>query len=447
MLRPLRIFLLAPLTALVLAPGAAAADETAPVITANVISGTPGSNGWYITNVSITWSVSDPESAVAITAGTCNAVTISTETAGVGVVCEATSEGGTTRVTKTIRLDKTAPQTSGANAARAPDVNGWYNQPVGVSFAGSDALSGIDGCTATTYGGPDTEAAPVSGTCRDRAGHQGAAVSVSLRYDATPPQLEQPAAERAPDSAGWYNHAVKIPFTASDATSGVDSCDAPTYAGPDAAEATVTGTCRDKAGNAASGSLALRYDATAPVLGALKAKATAGAAVLSWQASADTMAVEVTRSPGLTGTKPALVYRGNAKTFRDLRVAVGRRYRYTITGRDVAGNAKTLAVAFRLASGLIRPAPGARVRVPPLLAWKKVAGAKYYNVQVYRGNRKVFTFWPSGTSLRLHRSWTFEGRLIKLVPGNYRWFVWGGIGARSKNRYGPLLGSSTFVMR
>ena len=445
-MRPPRILaLLVPIAALVAAPGAAG-DDTSPPNIVPSISGTGGSNGWYVSNVSISWSISDPESPWTITAG-CNAQNFASETAGVAPFCEAESAGGRIRITKVIKIDKTAPTASGANAARAPDANGWYRQPVAIAFAGSDGMSGIDGCTTTTYGGPDADNASVSGTCRDKAGLQSGAVSVGLRYDATAPQLQPPEAERKPDSAGWYNHAVKVQFAATDATSGIDSCDAPTYSGPDAAEATVAGACRDKAGNSASASVALRYDATAPVLRAVKALSKDGIAVLTWQASSDTAAIEVVRTPGVKGNKPALIFRGKAKTFRDQRVAIGKRYRYTVMSRDVAGNTTKRAVAFRLASGLLRPAPGASVRVPPLLAWRAVAGAKYYNVQVYRGSRKVLSFWPNRTSFRLQRSWQFEGRKFKLVPGRYRWYVWPGLGVRAKNRYGPLLGTSTFVVR
>ncbi len=39
------------------------------------------------------------------------------------------------------------------------------------------------------------------------------------------------------------------------------------------------------------------------------------------------------------------------------------------------------------------------------------------------------------------------GRLAQLgEPGRYRWYVWPGFGARSKTRYGPLLGGSFFFV-
>jgi hypothetical protein len=67
-----------------------------------------------------------------------------------------------------------------------PTRNGWYNKPVTVSFAGTDATSGMAGCSAATYSGPDKATAVVSGSCKDKAGNVGAA-SVHLAYDSTPP--------------------------------------------------------------------------------------------------------------------------------------------------------------------------------------------------------------------------------------------------------------------
>src|SRR5205823_11109816 len=44
------------------------------------------------------------------------------------------------------------------------------------------------------------------------------------------------------------------------------SCFSPTYSGPDAAGAAVSGSCHDKAGNAASSTVSFKYDATPPAV-------------------------------------------------------------------------------------------------------------------------------------------------------------------------------------
>jgi hypothetical protein len=69
---------------------------------------------------------------------------------------------------------------------------------------------------------------------------------------------------RGPDSNGWYNGPVAIEFEGSDSLSGIAECSSGSYGGPDSASARATGTCTDFAGNRGSGTLELRYDATAP---------------------------------------------------------------------------------------------------------------------------------------------------------------------------------------
>ena len=44
----------------------------------------------------------------------------------------------------------------------------------------------------------------------------------------------------------------------------------------------------------------------------------------------------------------------------------------------------------------LRPFLDTEVNHPPLLRWKKVRRAHYYNVQLYRGRTKVLSIWPKG---------------------------------------------------
>jgi hypothetical protein len=88
-----------------------------------------------------------------------------------------------------------------------------------------------------------------------------------VRIDKSAPTLVGAAPSRAPDGNGWYRAPVQIAFSGTDAVSGVHSCTAATYSAPDSAAASVTGTCRDLAGNAsAPGAFSLRYDATGPLV-------------------------------------------------------------------------------------------------------------------------------------------------------------------------------------
>jgi hypothetical protein len=229
---------------------------------------------------------------------------------------------------------------------------------------------------------------------------------------------------------------VVFTFVGSDATSGVAACDSVEYKGPDGERATVTGTCRDAAGHAGSKAFAISYDSTPPTLLFPRFRVRDGVAALRWTVGAGARRVVVERTPGAKGPGPTVIYRGRASSFRDRGLRTGARYRYLVTAYDQAGNAVRAARVVRALSSL-RPAPGARVRGPLTLAWAPVDRARYYNVQIFRDGLKVLTFWPG-------RSWL---HLPRLEPGRYRWYVWPGIGARARAKYGPLLGSSTFVVR
>lgn len=82
-------------------------DSTPPVITP-AVTGTLGHDGWFTSDVSVSWTVEDPDSPVAWTSG-CEAVTITADTTGTTFVCEATSAGGTASSAVTVRRDATAP--------------------------------------------------------------------------------------------------------------------------------------------------------------------------------------------------------------------------------------------------------------------------------------------------------------------------------------------------
>ena len=87
------------------------------------------------------------------------------------------------------------------------------------------------------------------------------------------------------------------------------------------------------------------------------------------------------------------------------------------------------------------------LRKPPLLRWRSVAEARYYNVQLFRNGHKILSAWPSRSHYRLRRTWHYRGHRYRLGPATYRWYLWAGYGARSAHHYGGLLGQRSFTVR
>lgn len=191
-LRPRRrliggLVLLWSLAGLVVAPAAGAPPfaarslATPPEITVT-ITGTPGLNGWYVSDVTVDWQVDGETSSSG-----CDTVTFSADTPGTTLTCSAGNGGDQTTKSVTIKLDKTPPA-SVATPERAPDANGWYNRPLTVSSSATDPTSGVASCTSAQYAGPDNANAIVLGSCDDNAGN-AAATLLAFKYDATAPSI------------------------------------------------------------------------------------------------------------------------------------------------------------------------------------------------------------------------------------------------------------------
>jgi hypothetical protein len=242
-------------------------DATPPVVSP-APSRSPDANGWYNHALTIGWVGADPASGVASCSASANYSGPDNATAAASGTCTDVAGNTAPTVIFPFKFDATAPVATAAAPARGPDQSGWYNHPVLISWDGTDNLSGVAGCTSSTYNGPDSATAAASGTCADLAGNVSAPLTFPLKFDTTPPVISATPG-RATDANGWYNHAVTIGWSGSDATSGLAGCTPPlTYTGPDAASAAPRGSCTDQAGNVAALAFPLRYDATAPSVSA-----------------------------------------------------------------------------------------------------------------------------------------------------------------------------------
>jgi hypothetical protein len=102
--------------AVALAPGAALSASVAPPsITLNV-SGQEGDNGWYRSDVTVSWTISDP-TGISTSSG-CEPQTLTSDTSGTTLTCSASNRAKpplSNSVSVTIKIDRIAPRLTGVS--------------------------------------------------------------------------------------------------------------------------------------------------------------------------------------------------------------------------------------------------------------------------------------------------------------------------------------------
>jgi len=199
-------------------------DSSAPVITPTVI-GTLGINGWYTSDVAVSWTVNDPESGIASQTG-CGSTTVMSDSTGVTLTCTATSVGGTASQSVTIKRDATPPTIQATTTPGSPAASGWYNIATGaptISYSCQDDTSGLDGpCPSPVTPGNGANQS-FTGNISDQAGNPASVTVSGLNVDLTAPVIAAHGNENAEaTSASGATVTYSVP-TASDATSGPGS--------------------------------------------------------------------------------------------------------------------------------------------------------------------------------------------------------------------------------
>ncbi|MBI4264420.1 MAG: hypothetical protein HY657_08590 [Acidobacteria bacterium] len=241
-------------------------DTTPPVITPTV-TGTPGTNGWYTSDVQVSWSVTDPDSAISASSG-CGSSTVSADTAGTTFTCTATSAGGPASESVTVARDATPPTITGSPSPDA-NANGWNNTDVTVSFVCSDNVSGVATCASDITLSVDGASQSVSGNAvTDLAGNTASTTVSNINIDKTAPAI---TASRTPaNDADWNNTDVTVTFTCSDPVSGLAGpCPPPeTLTAEGAGQSRSSGPVLDLAGNSAASVTVsgINIDKTAPTI-------------------------------------------------------------------------------------------------------------------------------------------------------------------------------------
>ncbi|MET4639507.1 hypothetical protein ABIE24_002752 [Mycetocola sp. 2940] len=168
--------------------------------------------------------------------------------------CDYTDAGGLSAITATasyVIADTGNPTIDYLLSPSTPNVNGWYDTDVTVSFNCADAGSGIQSCTdGTTLGEGANQS--VTGTATDWAGNTATAAASGLNIDKTDPTV---GFSGGPASSYYFGNDVAAPTcVASDTLSGVASCTV-TGGGTAVGSHSYIAVATDNAGNSASATL------------------------------------------------------------------------------------------------------------------------------------------------------------------------------------------------
>jgi hypothetical protein len=187
-------------------------DKTPPVVSADV-AGPLGSNGWYVGDVQVDWSVNEIPASIESSTG-CGTASITLDTPASTFTCSVTSAGGTTSSSTTVKRDATAPSLIFSTPTPAPNAFGWYNYDTSIPFSVNDAVSGV---ASTSEPGPlalTNEGVGLSRsvTVTDAAGNTASFTSPPINIDKTPPVVS-PIITGTLGNNDWYRSDVAVEWS------------------------------------------------------------------------------------------------------------------------------------------------------------------------------------------------------------------------------------------
>jgi hypothetical protein len=284
-------------------------DPSAPSIGHSVV-GTLGNNGWYTSDVSLDWNVSEPESPSSLSKTGCVDQNIVADQAEVSYSCSASSAGGSAGpVSVAIKRDASDPD---FDCGTIP--TGWQGDNVMLNCTAADVgPSGLANpadtpFTLSTSLGDSFESASVgtnSKTIADNAGNDITA-HFDFMVDRKAPEITDAGPTPSPNLAGWHKTAVTNHFSAVDSGSGLGAACQTAFPGGTRSVSTGTaegrgitvssGACADAVGHENPGisSAPFNIDRTAPnVVGAITSTSFVvggttwyrDSAAISWAAS------------------------------------------------------------------------------------------------------------------------------------------------------------------
>lgn len=304
---------------------------------------------------------------------------------GIPSLIGKTVTGGRLNLYRAVLAGDVTPPTASASATPSPNASGWNNANVTVTITATDNPGGF-GVASITYsasGATTIGSTTVSGStalvpilsaegittvsyfATDLSGNSSVAQTYTVRIDKSVSTLVWGSPSPAANSFGWNNTAVSVPWTASDAISGVATPGTAGVASFPAAGANQTQsiTVVDNAGNLSAPftSPSVNLDLTAPTVyvGITKYAASKGtmpvrvnATIIDllsgWDPSAGVGSYTLVNDVGATVRSGSVTFtaKGNYTLNLNLFTFPAQAYTITITGKDKAGNIGTASATF-----------------------------------------------------------------------------------------------------
>ncbi|NJD05913.1 MAG: HYR domain-containing protein [Methylococcaceae bacterium] len=318
-------------------------DTTPPIVTAawtsNGFPATPNGLGWYSKlPLTLTWTTADAESAITSTSG-CGAITFTADSAATAPqTCLATSAGGPTSVTASVKVDATAPSLTAAATLVNADATNLAGATVTYTLPTlADSLSGPDSASVrcTPASGSTFTLGNNTVQCNgsDLAGNIGSTSFTVAVRDPSPPEVT-PTLTGPAGSNGWYTGATSVTWTVTDGQSPVTTatgCD-PTRFATDGANQSVTCSATSSGGTTPV-TATVNIDSTPPDLGisattlVVEASGPTGAMVIYPRTLSDATSGPATRSASCAPASNTTMPLGPTSV--------------SCTGADLAGNTAT----------------------------------------------------------------------------------------------------------
>ena len=291
-------------------------DPSAPTIGSALSPSTPdGDNGWYVSDVSLDWTVADLQSPFSLVKTGCVDQDITADQSATTYSCSAASAGGATGpLSFTVKRDATAPgivRDTDADSCSTPGDDGWCRGTQTAGFNASDARSGLENGEPSPWAftkstSADGSAVSISsGTVKDMAGNTSDAVDAGpFKIDSVKPTISG-AATPSPNAGGWNNTDVEVDFSCADTGgSGVDSCGPDVTLTGEGRGQSVTGDAEDVAGNSDSATVSgIDIDKSGPTMPAAsfsKAAAYTDGIGMKWYRDEVTVSYSGSTDPNLS---------------------------------------------------------------------------------------------------------------------------------------------------